>query len=66
MMSICAGYAGYPYTAPGSCMTTCGGFTTAQQRCYPYFAGLATNTTGMTRQHNCEHAWGSDDSECPP
>jgi hypothetical protein len=65
MASNCASVMDYPFTAPGSCMTACNGFTTAQQSCYSYFINLAINGPSTSHDHNCTHAWGEDDSECP-
>jgi hypothetical protein len=65
MASTCATVTNYPFTAPGSCATACAGFTTAQQACYTYFVNLAKDGPDGSHNHNCEHAWGEDDTECP-
>lgn len=65
LTDTCATQNGYPFGAAGSCLAACSKMSAAEKKCWPGFCEQAKN--GVSKEHNCEHAWGKLDlEECPP
>jgi hypothetical protein len=66
MKTTCATYASYPYTLDKDCTAHCGRFTAPEMKCWTYWCTEAKKATGSSKQHLCQHAWGTWGlEECP-
>jgi hypothetical protein len=64
MTTTCA--TGSPYTTTKDCTDHCGRFTAAEMKCWSYFCTEAAKSSGSTKTHMCQHAWGTWGlEECP-
>ena len=66
MKTTCSTYSGYPYKTTTDCTNHCGTFDAAQMKCWTYWCTEAVKASSTTKDHLCQHAWGTWGlEECP-